>query len=108
MSLVLILVACHSLFVRTHAQSFKAKNLKSSDQTSPRIPVGYILPVQLQDSFSVENAHTGDVLQAKIAQEVPLPDRRKIKLGSIVRGSVSGVAPDEDEVGVRVTFRLTS
>jgi hypothetical protein len=60
----------------------------------------------LQDSFSVENAHIGDVLQAKIAQEVPLPDRRKVKLGSIVRGSVSGVAPDEDEVGVRITFRL--
>ena len=37
-------------------------------------------------------AHTGDLLQAKIAQEVPLPDRRKVKLGSIVQGSVSGVA----------------
>jgi hypothetical protein len=105
MAFVLILVACHSLFVGTHAQSFKTK-IKSSDQTPPGIPVGYILPVQLQDSFSVENAHTGDVLQAKIAQEVPLPDRRRVKLGSIVRGSVSGVAPDEDEVGVRVTFRL--
>lgn len=106
MSLVLILVACRSVFVCAHAQSFKTENPKSSDQTSPRIPVGYILPVQLQDSFSVENAHIGDVLQAKIAQEVPLPDLRKVKLGSIVRGSVSGVAPDEDEVGVRITFRL--
>ena len=106
MSLVLILVACRSVFVCAHAQSFKTENPKSSDQTSPRIPVGYILPVQLQDSFSVENARIGDVLQAKIAQEVPLPDLRKVKLGSIVRGSVSGVAPDEDEVGVRITFRL--
>ena len=34
----------------------------------------------------------------------PQKDQARLDL----RGSVSGVAPDEDEVGVRVTFRLTS
>jgi hypothetical protein len=78
----------------------------SNHKTPLRIPVGYILPVQLQDTFSAEDAHRGDVLRTKIAQEVPLPGGDKIKFGSILQGTVVAIMPDNDEVGVRVTLRF--
>jgi hypothetical protein len=105
-SLALILSAFHFPSGPAFAQNSAPKSPPSIHKTPLRIPVGYILPVQLQDTFSVEDAHRGDVLRAKIAQEVPLPGGDKIKFDSILQGTVVAIMPDNDEVGVRVTFRF--
>jgi hypothetical protein len=75
-------------------------------RSAPQIPVGYILPAQLDRTLSVEDAHVGDVVRLRIMQEVPLPNRDRIPFRSIVKGSVVRVTRDEDEIGVELTVRF--
>jgi len=72
----------------------------------PHIPAGYILPAQLERTLSVKDARAGDAIEARIMQEVPLPNREKIAFRSVVKGSVLSVARDEDETGVVLTVRF--
>jgi hypothetical protein len=71
-----------------------------------RALVGYILPSQLDGSLEVKDAKAGDTLQARIQQEVPLPDQKKIAFRSLVKGSVVAVSRDQDGRGVGVTLRF--
>ena len=72
----------------------------------PQIPDGYILPAQIDRTLSVENVRAGDVIEARIVQEVPLPNREKIAFRSVLKGSVLKVVRDEDEIGVELTVRF--
>jgi hypothetical protein len=74
---------------------------------SSQLPVGLILPVRLQDSLELKGAHKGAPLEGHITQDVPVPGRDKIKMKSVVRGSVLGVAQDSDGVGVSLTMAFT-
>src|SRR5215472_2113546 len=74
-------------------------------RTEPtQIPVGCILPAKLDHTLSVNDARAGDAIEARIMQEVPLPNREKIAFRSVVKGSVLAVSRDEDEIGVRLTI----
>jgi hypothetical protein len=73
---------------------------------APEIPAGYILPVQLDRTLSIQDARAGDAINVRIVQEVPLPNREKIAFRSVVKGSVLRVARDEDETGVELTVRF--
>lgn len=73
---------------------------------SAAIPAGYILPVQLEHTLSVQKARAGDAITARVMQEVPLPNRGKIPFRSVVKGSVLNVTRDEDETGVQLTLRF--
>jgi hypothetical protein len=76
-------------------------------KTSSQLPVGLILPVRLQDSVELKNAHKGTALEGRIAQDVPVPGRDKIKMKAVVKGSVLRVTQDSDGVGVSLTMAFT-
>jgi hypothetical protein len=71
-----------------------------------QIPVGTVLPVQLETSISAKDAHPGGVIEARIAQDVPLPNRDKIRVRSLVKGSIVSVVKDSDGVGVNLTLKF--
>ena len=70
------------------------------------VPVGYILPSKLDGALVVKDTKAGDTVVARITQEVPLPEKGKIALRSLVKGSIVAVTKDEDEKGVGVTLRF--
>ena len=91
------------------SQSFgTAENSASAgavNNSSP-IPVGTVLPVRLDDTVSIKEAHPGQTIEAKIMQDVPLPSHKKIPKRSSVNGSILTVVKDNDGEGVKVTLRF--
>jgi hypothetical protein len=75
-------------------------------QSAAQIPVGYILPLHLEGTISVKHARAGDPIEARIMQEVPLPNRAKIPFRSLIKGSILHVGRDNDEIGVELTLRF--
>jgi hypothetical protein len=75
-------------------------------QSMAEIPAGYMLPLHLEQTLSVKHVRAGDSIEARIMQEVPLPNRRKIPTRSMVKGTILHVVRDEDEIGVLVTLRF--
>ncbi len=57
------------------------------------IPEGTILPARLNQSISSKNAKPGQILTARIMQDVPLPNGRKIPAGSKIAGKIISVQP---------------
>jgi hypothetical protein len=109
------LVVVFLLFVGTSCQlaSFartpgRSERLPASlpMRNAHEIPPGYILPAKLERTVSVERAQPGDAIEARIMQEVPLPNREKVAFRSVVKGSILSVARDEDEPGVELTLRF--
>jgi hypothetical protein len=76
-------------------------------QTSSQLPVGLILAARLKDSFKVKDLQKGTIVEMQVMQDTPLPDRDKIPMKALVRGSVVGRAQDSDGPGVNVTFAFT-
>ncbi len=70
------------------------------------IPIGTILPVRLEHTLSVDEAHAGQEIEAHIAQNVPLPNHQKIGLKSQVHGTVVSVTKKPDGSGVEVSLRF--
>jgi len=68
------------------------------------IPVGTILPVLLTTSISSANARPGQILSARIMQDVPLPNGRSIRAGARVTGHVLDVVPASDNTPARISF----
>jgi len=58
-----------------------------------QVPTGTLLPSMLNSSLTSDKATTGGVISAKLMQDVPLPDGKKIRRGSKVMGHVVRVAP---------------
>ncbi len=73
---------------------------------SKEIPTGTVLPVVLRTSVSFEKCKPGQVLQGKIAQDVPLPGRSKIRKGSTIEGIVVEVKPNAIGAGTEVTIQF--
>jgi len=57
------------------------------------IPVGAILPVQLNSSLRSDKARAGQQVSARIMQDVPLPDGHKIHAGAKVIGHIVSATP---------------
>jgi len=92
-------------FTRT-PREFRGLPAGAAVGSAHQIPVGYILPVQLDRTLSIEDARAGDAIKVRIMQEIPLPNREKISFRSVVKGSILKVARDEDETGVELTMRF--
>ena len=58
-----------------------------------KIPVGTILPVQLNSSLRSDKARVGEQISARIMQDVPLPGGRKIHAGAKVIGHIVAARP---------------
>jgi len=52
------------------------------------IPAGTVLPVRLNSTLSSANSHAGQIITARVMQDVPLPDGSKIHAGAKVIGHV--------------------
>lgn len=61
-----------------------------------KIPVGTILPVQLNSSLRSDKARAGEQINARVMQDVPLPGGRKIHAGAKVVGHVVSARPAVD------------
>ena len=74
-----------------------------SDDT---IPADTILPVQLETTINVNEAPSGKVIEARIMQDVPLPDREKLRARSVVKGSIVSAGSDTEDPGVKITLKF--
>ena len=62
----------------------------------PEIPLGTVIPVKLDDTFDLSVAHVQQHVEARVAQEVPLPGKQKISLRAQVLATVVAVNKSAD------------
>jgi len=86
-----------------------AENLASPlpVQNSPELRVGLILPIRLESTLVVRDAQKGQLLEARVMQDVPLTEGSKLAMKSVVKGTVLGVTNDSDGAGFNLTVSFT-
>ncbi|HTB94969.1 MAG TPA: hypothetical protein VK728_19205 [Candidatus Sulfotelmatobacter sp.] len=67
----------------------------TQDKAAGAIPAGTILPIRLNNSLSAAKSHPGQIITARIMQDVPLANGGKIREGSKVIGHVVNVSSPE-------------
>jgi hypothetical protein len=82
--------------------NFEAK--EHAKQEILRVPAGTIIPVRLNHTFSSKGAKKGQIITARIMQDVPLPSSRKIPKGSTIAGRVISAEPAEPNRGGKISF----
>ena len=73
---------------------------------SSSLPVGTILPVRLDKTLSLEEARAGQVIEAIVMQDVPLPNREKIRMRSRVRGTILSVGKAGEGNGIQLSMQF--
>lgn len=74
-------------------------------ESIPHIPPGTTIPVKLDDTLDVSVAHVQQRIEARVAQEVPLPGKEKIPFRAEVLATVVAVNKSEDgAVSVSLKF----
>lgn len=71
-----------------------------------QVPVGTILPVQLNSSLRSDKARAGDQISARVMQDVPLPGGRKIHAGAKVTGHIVSARPAVNGMMSDLSFRF--
>jgi hypothetical protein len=69
------------------------------------IPVGTVLPVQLETSLS-KKSEPGQLLKARVMQDVPLGKDLKIHVGAKVIGQVVDLVPYDKGTKAKISFRF--
>jgi hypothetical protein len=87
-------------------QSQERSQPETREELLPQIPRGTVLPVRLNGALSVRNTKPGQNISARIMQDVPLPNGRKIAEGSKVVGTVVSVEPAAQGTGGKISFRF--
>lgn len=70
------------------------------------IPDSSILPARLEMTLSSKDSKVGEVVTARVMQNVPLPGTFKLPAGSKLTGQVLSVQPASESTGGSITFRL--
>ncbi len=70
------------------------------------IPAGTILPLKLKPSLNSQKVRVGQVLNARVMQDVPLPNGSAIPAGAKVRGHVVEVLSPTDRRGAQLSFQF--
>ncbi len=70
------------------------------------IPPGTILPVSIKHTFSSNDSPKGHAIEARIMQDVPLPDHHKIPVDATLYGVVVSTTPSSGDSGSKITFRF--
>lgn len=78
----------------------------NSQQDTLAIPAGTILPVKINHGFTSKDAKTGQSITARVMQDVPLPNGRKIPAGAKVIGTVLSSSPARSGTGGRISARF--
>lgn len=71
-----------------------------------KIPVGTIIPVELDSSINAKKCKAGQTVVASVAQDVPLSGGAKIKAGTRVLGEVLAVTPAQKSQPATLAFRF--
>jgi len=91
------------------AHSLEIRELSSGTepvQSPSPFPAGTVLPMRLEGDIVVKEGQKGQPITAKIMQDVPLPDKVKIPVKSMVRGLLVSVEKDPEGEGVLVTLKF--
>jgi hypothetical protein len=100
-----IATACAMVFaVNTKATGSSPR--RTPVEGTEQIPVGTILPVSLENSIKLQEARKGDAIEARIMQDVPLPDGGKIRTRSKVAGAIDSVERDAAGSGANLSFHF--
>jgi hypothetical protein len=70
------------------------------------IPPGTILPVRLNSTLSSAKAQPGQIITARVMQNVPLPDGQKIRSGATVIGHITSVPPASNGTSATISLRF--
>jgi hypothetical protein len=70
------------------------------------VPEGTVLPVRLNSTLSSKNATPGQIVTARIMQNVPLPNGAKIPEGATLVGHVTRVTPSSRGASGSITVRF--
>jgi hypothetical protein len=70
------------------------------------IPPGTVIPVALHGSLSTTKSKPGQVVKARVMQDIPLGEGSKIPAGSYVEGKVISVTPASNGSPARITFEF--
>lgn len=70
------------------------------------IPAGTVLPVTLRGSLSTSRSQPGQVIKARIMQDIPLREEGKILAGSYLTGTVISVTPAAPGTSARISFKF--
>jgi hypothetical protein len=71
-----------------------------------KIPVGTIMPVQLNSSLRSDKARVGQQISARVMQDVPLPGGGKIHAGAKVIGHVVSARPAGNGMMADLSFQF--
>lgn len=70
------------------------------------IPPGTVIPVALHGSLSTTKSKAGQMVKARVMQEIPLSDGRKVHAGAYVEGKVISVMPASNGSPARISFEF--
>lgn len=73
-------------------------------QPSQTLPVGTLLPVELNSNLDSNKSKPGEKITAKLRQDVSLPDGGTVKSGSEIFGHIVSVVRGAGPSGARVVF----
>jgi hypothetical protein len=80
--------------------------LSSGSLAQDAIPIGTILPLQLNSSLNSKNSKPGQIISARIMQDVPLPSGLRIRAGSRAVGRILEVIEARNGNGAKVRFQF--
>ncbi len=83
-------------------------SLTPSLRAQSAIPAGTILPLQLNTSLNTKKIKAGQIVSARLMQEVPLPSGAKIRAGAKATGRILDVVSARDGSGARISFQFDS
>lgn len=104
--LALLAVGCALAYAAKTEVASGHMNEHMAVNTSAAVPVGIIIPVTLGQGLSVERAQTGQEIEGRVKQDVPLTKHDKIAVKSRVVGRIVSVAKVGDGPGVDVSLRF--
>ena len=99
-------LASASAFSTKSAELHGGANEIAAQSSSASLPVGTILPVSLDKTLSAAEAQAGQEVAGEIMQDVPLPDRDKIRMKSRVSGAIVSVTQAAGGAGTQVSLRF--
>ena len=80
--------------------------VSTAASAATEIPDGTVLPVRLNKTLSSKNAKPGELIRARLMQDVPLPSFGRIKAGAMLFGKITSVEPASDDNGGSISFRF--
>jgi hypothetical protein len=104
-SAALALVSAVAFSTKT-AELHRGANEYAVQSSSGPLPIGTILPVSLDKNLSVIEAQAGQEIDGEIMQDVPLPNREKIRMKSRVSGTIVSVTQATGGAGAQLSVRF--